>query len=49
MSSKRLVMVLLLTVVMGNLAGRVFAKPSTKLCIPCTPWCKAHPNSPRCL
>ncbi len=23
-------------------------KPGTSVCIPCTPWCKAHPNSPRC-
>ena len=23
-------------------------KPGTKLCIPCTAYCKAHPNAPRC-
>ena len=23
-------------------------KPGTKLCIPCTAYCKTHPNAPRC-
>jgi hypothetical protein len=23
-------------------------KPGTKLCIPCTNYCKTHPNAPRC-
>ncbi len=23
-------------------------KTGTKLCIPCTAYCKAHPNAPRC-
>jgi hypothetical protein len=49
MSSKRLVMALLLAVVMGNLAGQVFAKPSTKDCYGCHGYCLLHPNSPRCL
>ncbi len=50
----------LLLVVVFGLAGNLSAtkndnakgielKPGTSVCIPCTPWCKAHPNSPRCL
>lgn len=27
---------------------RIPLKPETSLCIACTAWCKAHPNSPRC-
>lgn len=26
----------------------VVLKPGTSLCIPCTGYCKTHPNSPRC-
>jgi len=31
-----------------NGAKGIELKPGTSVCIPCTPWCKAHPNSPRC-
>jgi hypothetical protein len=46
MFSKKLLLVLALTMFSGSLAGTVTAKK--KLCIPCTGYCKTHPNAPRC-
>jgi hypothetical protein len=46
MFSKKLLLVLALTMFGGSLAGTVTAKK--KLCIPCTGYCKTHPNAPRC-
>lgn len=48
MMSKRFWLVLMLAMFTGSLAGNVMAAPKKKLCIPCTPYCKAHPNAPRC-
>lgn len=48
MSSKRFLLVLAFAMFTGSLAGNITATPKKKLCIPCTPYCKAHPNAPRC-
>jgi len=29
-------------------SNTLVVKPTTHLCIPCTPYCKTHPNAPRC-
>jgi len=48
MFSKRVLLVLALAMFSGSLAGTVTVTPKKKLCIPCTPYCKTHPNAPRC-
>jgi hypothetical protein len=48
MSSNRFLLVLAFAMFTGSLAGNITATPKKKLCIPCTPYCKAHPNAPRC-
>ncbi|HST11790.1 MAG TPA: hypothetical protein VLL05_15550 [Terriglobales bacterium] len=48
MPSKKFLLVLALAMFTGSLAGNITATPKKKLCIPCTPYCKAHPNAPRC-
>jgi len=48
MSSKKLLLVLAFAMFTGSLAGNITATPKKKLCIPCTAYCKTHPNSPRC-
>ena len=46
MFSKRLLIVLALTILSGTLAGSLAQQK--KDCIPCTAYCKTHPNAPRC-
>ena len=48
MSSKRILLVFAFAMFTGSLAGNITATPKKKLCIPCTPYCKTHPNAPRC-
>jgi hypothetical protein len=47
MPSKKLLFVRAFALCTGTLAGNITATPKKKLCIPCTPYCKAHPNAPR--
>ncbi len=48
-------LLLLVFGLVGNVGAKtentksVVLKPGTSICIPCTAWCKAHPNDPRCL
>jgi hypothetical protein len=46
MFTKKLLLVLAVTMVSGTLAGSM--KTTKKDCIPCTAYCKTHPNAPRC-
>jgi len=46
MLTKKLLLVLAVTMVSGTLAGSM--KTTKKDCIPCTGYCKTHPNAPRC-
>ncbi|HZE26576.1 MAG TPA: hypothetical protein VE083_04275 [Terriglobales bacterium] len=46
MFSKKLVLVLALTMLSGTLAGSMTTKK--KDCYPCKGYCKTHPNAPRC-
>jgi hypothetical protein len=46
MFSKKLLLVLALTMFSGTLAGTITA--TKKICIPCTGYCKTHPNAPQC-
>jgi hypothetical protein len=46
MFSKKLLLLLAMTMVSGTLAGSMTTKK--KDCIPCTAYCKTHPNAPRC-
>jgi hypothetical protein len=45
MLRRKLVLILGLALLTGSLAAFSYAK---KICIPCTSYCKTHPNSPRC-
>jgi hypothetical protein len=49
MSTKRSMLLLMLLMFVGTVAGKSILPKSPKLCIPCTNYCKTHPNSPRCL
>ena len=49
MSMKRSMLLLMLVMFVGTVAGKSILPKSPKLCIPCTNYCKTHPNSPRCL
>jgi hypothetical protein len=46
MFSKKLLLVLALTMFSGTVAGTMTA--TKKICIPCTGYCKTHPNAPQC-
>ncbi len=46
MFSKKLLLLLAVTMVSGTLAGSMTT--TKKDCIPCTAYCKTHPNSPLC-
>jgi hypothetical protein len=54
MKFSRSVLVLAVLALTGTLGARdagsttAALKPGTKLCIPCTNYCKTHPNAPRC-
>ena len=47
--TKRSMLLLMLVMFVGTVAGKSILPKSPKLCIPCTGYCKTHPNSPRCL
>jgi hypothetical protein len=38
----------LLVIFVALTFAQTTANTTKKDCIPCTPYCKAHPNSPRC-
>lgn len=46
MLSKKFLLLLAMTMVSGTLAGTMTV--TKKTCIPCTPFCKKHPNAPQC-
>ena len=48
MATKRSLLLLMLVMFVGTVAGTSILPKSTKLCIPCTNYCKTHPNAPQC-
>ncbi len=48
MSTKRSLLLLTLVMFVGTVAGKSILPKSPKLCIPCTNYCKTHPNAPQC-
>ena len=54
MKVARWLLLSLVFAMVGNVGARsddtkdVVLKPGTSICIPCTHWCKTHPNDPRC-
>jgi hypothetical protein len=46
MFSKKLLLLLAVTMVSGTLAGSMTRVK--KDCLPCTAYCKTHPNAPQC-
>jgi len=45
---KRVVLILFVTLVVGNLTGKSVITRRVADCLPCTHYCKTHPNAPQC-